>query len=76
VYKTQVLCDAEDKLTLMASFFSHSYGLPTYNPLKSTLLQLAYNNLTGPNTAFAAQYDIGCTIDLPLMTALTKLGLL
>lgn len=52
-----------------------NYGLPTYHPLKSTLLRLAYDNATGPNAAFPVQYDIGCVIDEPLADALVAVGL-
>lgn len=52
------------------------YGLPAYNPLGSTLLRLAYDNQTGPNTAFPAQYDITCPALTVLADALTGLGVL
>lgn len=48
----------------------YSYGLPLYSPLEATLLQLAYNNQTGPNVAFPIDYDVGC----PNVTALEDIG--
>ncbi|KAI1774826.1 putative carboxylesterase [Hypoxylon cercidicola] len=51
-----------------------NYGLPTYNPLNSTLLRLAYDNTTGPNVAFPAEYDIGCVVAAPLADVLVNLG--
>ncbi|KAI1614311.1 putative carboxylesterase [Exophiala viscosa] len=53
-----------------------AYGLPRYNPLGSTLLRLAYNNQTGPNTAFPAQYDATCPALTVLAGALVDLGAL
>ncbi|CAK7219176.1 hypothetical protein SBRCBS47491_003757 [Sporothrix bragantina] len=53
-----------------------NYGLPKYNPLAATLLQLAYYNQTGPNTVNPAVYDIGCVIDEPLLGILEALGLI
>ena len=50
--------------------------LPEYNPLGSTLLRLAYNNQTGPNTAFPAQYDATCPALTVLADALVDLGAL
>ena len=58
------------------NFRLHSYGLPNYHPLRSTLLRLAYNNQTGPNAAYPAKYDIGCVVDGPLIEAVVGLGLL
>ncbi|KAI1373874.1 putative carboxylesterase [Hypoxylon crocopeplum] len=50
------------------------YGLPTYHPLQSTLLRLAYDNATGPNAGYPAQYDIGCVVDAPLADVIVGLG--
>ncbi|OIW30085.1 putative carboxylesterase [Coniochaeta ligniaria NRRL 30616] len=52
-----------------------NYGLPAYNPTKSTLLQLSYNNQTGANTVLPAQYDSSCVVDATLVAALVAAGL-
>jgi hypothetical protein len=59
-----------------ANFENSSYGFPQYAPLNATLLQLAYDNKTGPNVAFPAEYDSGCASASALPDTLVGTGTL
>uniref|UniRef100_A0A093UYT6 Carboxylic ester hydrolase n=2 Tax=Talaromyces marneffei TaxID=37727 RepID=A0A093UYT6_TALMA len=55
----------------------NKYGFPQYNSQKSTLLQLGYNNQTGPQTALPSTHDTGCvlgTTTVRLLLTLASLG--
>lgn len=45
---------------------AYSGGWPTYSPLSSTLVRLAFDNQTGPNLGPNKLYDADCTPILPL----------
>jgi hypothetical protein len=49
------------------------YGFPQYHPLDATLLQLGYNDQTGPQAVLPSTYDTGCVLGTTLAELLLTL---